>query len=370
MNPFRYGQVVSDQEFCPRPGMVRQLKAAIQSGQNVVLQGERRIGKTSLIHETVRRMKRYRMLYVDLLEIKTTEDLCKRMVNAIVSLERRTGFLENILQTISQLRPVLSIEPTTGQLSVTLDAGLKLQPDSIDGLLDLVVEIGKRKPLVVTFDEFQDILNLSEATESLAALRSKIQFHTNIPYLFAGSVRNQMSRIFTNPESPFFNSATTLEVGPLRESVFVKFLRAKFGSGGRVITKEAIMRAIEIAENIPGDIQELCSCIWEITMPDHKITEEDIGPALELIFSRESKGYEATLVQVTGQQLKCLTGLARMGGGSPFSADFLRGAGIPLPGSVKKALDRLVQLKIIYRFRREYRFVNPFFKSWLIWKNY
>ena len=259
---------------------------------------------------------------------------------------------------------------TTGQLSVTLDAGLKLQPDSIDGLLDLIVDIGKRKPLVVTFDEFQDILNLSEAKESLAALRSKIQFHTSIPYIFAGSVRNQMSSIFADPESPFFKSAATLVVGPLREGVFVKFLRAKFRTGGRIVKREAIIKAIEIAENIPGDIQEICSCIWEVTIPDQRITEEDIGPALELIFSRESKGYEATLVQVTGQQLKCLTGLARLGGGSPFSGDFLRGSGIPLPGSVKKALDRLVQLKIIYRFQREYRFVNPFFKSWLIWKNY
>ena len=103
MNPFRYGQVVNDQDFCPRPVMIRQLKAAIQSGQSLFARAERRIGKTSLIHETVRRMQRYRMLYVDLLEIKATEDLCKRVVNAIVSLERRTGFLENILQTISQV---------------------------------------------------------------------------------------------------------------------------------------------------------------------------------------------------------------------------------------------------------------------------
>jgi predicted AAA+ superfamily ATPase len=54
----------------------------IKSGQNVVLQGERRMGKTSLLYETVRQLKRYRMLYVDLLEIKTADDLCKRMIKA------------------------------------------------------------------------------------------------------------------------------------------------------------------------------------------------------------------------------------------------------------------------------------------------
>lgn len=44
--------------------------------------------------------------------------------------------------------------------------------------------------------------------------------------------------------------------------------------------------------------------------------------------------------------------------------------GITAPASIKKALNRLVQLKVIYRHEGEYKFVNPFFKSWLIWKNY
>ena len=46
---------------------MKQLAGFIQSGQNVVLQGERRMGKTSLVCETVRQLKRRRMLYVDLL---------------------------------------------------------------------------------------------------------------------------------------------------------------------------------------------------------------------------------------------------------------------------------------------------------------
>jgi len=59
-----------------------------------------------------------------------------------------------------------------------------------------------------------------------------------------------------------------------------------------------------------------------------------------------------------------------MGGKAPQSSAFLRGIGLSMPGSVKKALSRLVQLKIIYRQKGEYKFVNPFFKTWLLWKNY
>ena len=99
----------------------------------------------------------------------------------------------------------------------------------------LLERIAKASPLVVVFDEFQDILSLSNHSETLAALRSKIQFHSEIPYVFAGSVRNQMSGIFTDPESAFFKSATVMEVGPLKTDVFARFLSKKFASGKRKI---------------------------------------------------------------------------------------------------------------------------------------
>lgn len=370
MNPFKYGRVVSADDFCPRPKLLGQLTSFVNAKQNVVLQGERRIGKTSLIYETVRKLKRRRMLYIDLLEIKTVDDLCKRMVKAVISLEQQFGWLEKILKSIAQLRPVVSIDPLTGQPSVSLDSAVKLNPDSIDGILDMMDNIRKRTPLVVVFDEFQDILNLPDSKEVMAILRSKIQFHKSIPYIFAGSVRNKMGDIFTDPKSAFFKSAIPLDVGHLEKEVFIKFLIAKFSLGKRVLEKGIMETVIDMAENVPGDVQELCGALWENSSFKDTISNADIGAALELIYSRESKGYENTLVQVTGPQLKCLVGLASMGGKAPQSSAFVHGVGLALPASVKKAIDRLVQLKIIYRYQGEYKFVNPFFKSWLLWKNY
>lgn len=370
MNPFKYGRVVSAEDFCPRSGLLKQLIEFINNGQNVVLQGERRIGKTSLIYEAVRKLKRRRMLYIDLLEIKTVDDLCRRMVKAIIQLEQQAGLLERVLKSLAQLRPVISFDPLTGQPSVSLDASVRLMPDSIDSILDMATRLHKKKSLVVVFDEFQDILNLSDSKETLAVLRSKIQFHRSIPYIFAGSVRNKMSEIFTDSESAFFKSAIPMEVGPLGKDVFVRFLTQKFTVGKRILEKDVLKTVLNMAENVPGDVQELCGALWENSSYRDEISCADIGAALELIYARESKGFETALVQLTSQQLKCLVGIARMGGKTPQSSAFVQGVGLTLPASVKKALVRLVQLKIIYRYQGEYKFVNPFFKSWLIWKNY
>ena len=51
--PFRYGCVVDGEYFCPRPELERQLRNYAESGQNLVIQGERRMGKTSLVKKAL-----------------------------------------------------------------------------------------------------------------------------------------------------------------------------------------------------------------------------------------------------------------------------------------------------------------------------
>lgn len=370
MNPFKYGQVVSAKDFCPRPGLMKQVIEFIKDGQNLVLQGERRTGKTSLIHEASHHIKKHTILYIDLLEIKDVDDMCKRMVKAIVSFEQRAGFLEKILRALAQLRPILSINVLTGEPTISLETVTSLRPDSINSILDLIANIGKHKALIVMFDEFQDILNLTTAKEILAILRSKIQFHNKIPYVFAGSMRNQMHDIFTNPDSPFFKSAIPIEVGTIEHNQFKKFLKNKFSLGRRTIDDDVLNVGFEITGSLPGDVQQYCGALWDTTSEKVHIDKQYIPEAMRLIFSREEKGYEAVLTQLTSQQLRCLVGLARFGGIAPYSGDFLRGVGISTSASVRKAIQRLERLKVIYRYTNEYKFVNPFFKAWLLWKNW
>lgn len=371
MNPFKYGQIVKEADFCQRPKLVEKLSGYIKRGQNVYVQGERRIGKSSLICETIRRLKKYRLIYVDLLEVKSSDDFVKRIVTAIITMEQFAGFMERVFKKLSHIRPTITTDPITGMPSISLDSSVRLSPDSIHGVMDLVSSYHtKTKPVVIVFDEFQDILNLKDAKEILAILRSKVQFHTEIPYIFAGSVRNRMDSIFNDPDSAFFKSSVPLYVGPLDKKIFMKFIIDKFKIGERSVTSVVLSRVFDVCENIPGDIQQFCDSLWDITFYGDQITADHIPKALELIFAHESKGYEADLKIVTGQQLKFLMGLARFGGKAPMSSEFLRKSGIFQASSIKRALDRLIFLKIIFHYEGEYRFVNPFFRAWLLYKNY
>ena len=79
MNPFKYGCTVEGDCFCRRPKLAKRLKEYIKSGQNVVIQGERRMGKTSLVLETVRGMKGVALYHADFLFVRDRADLCRRL---------------------------------------------------------------------------------------------------------------------------------------------------------------------------------------------------------------------------------------------------------------------------------------------------
>lgn len=50
---FKYGMVVDGENYCPRPELARQFSKLVESGLNVVVQGERRMGKTSFVCEAI-----------------------------------------------------------------------------------------------------------------------------------------------------------------------------------------------------------------------------------------------------------------------------------------------------------------------------
>ena len=136
--------------------------------------------------------KKRPFIYIDLLEVKSLEGICKRIAKAIVGSEKQAGFMEKALRFFSSLKPSLSLAPISGAPSLSFDSSVRLKPESFEELLDLISKEYAGKGVIIAFDEFQDILNVDAADEILAILRGRIQFHSGITYIFSGSVRNSM----------------------------------------------------------------------------------------------------------------------------------------------------------------------------------
>jgi hypothetical protein len=233
---------------------------------------------------------------------------------------------------------------------------------------DIVAMIGKfseKERVVVVFDEFQEILKLDDAEQALATLRSKIQFLSETCFVFSGSVRRDMVRIFIDYKSPFYKSAATLNVGAIDDDCFIDFLQRRFAVGGRKASRDFLLKVLETANRVSGDVQQLCDSILTETDGKDELSYDDIGRGIERILKQESSAFEMQTENLTRYQMKALLGVARIGGKLVTSADFIERAGLSSAPTAKRALGALVERGILYRHEKEYKIFNPFLREWL-----
>jgi len=365
MNPFKYGCTVRDAYFCPRPALQHELTERIVSGQNVVIQGERRTGKTSLVLETARHIKGVSLFHADFLGVRDQAALCNRLVGAFARLETSDGWFSKAVRMIGSLRPIVSVDPSSGSPTVSVDARIASMPSSLEAVLDLLISQTRKSKVCVVLDEFQDILDIEGGNETLAVMRSRIQLDPDTPYVFLGSVRNRMTDIFWSPKSPFYHSAAALKVGNIDDDDFHRFLSGRFATGGRAFPRSLYNTIANMAHQIPGYVQELCDAIWQTSAEGEKLGPESINPALETIFDREEDHYVVFVKRLTALQMRVLKAIAKLGGKEPYSERFLEAAGTHNASSVRKALAKLEHEDLAYPYDGDYHFVNPFFGLWI-----
>ncbi len=366
MNPFKYGCVVSGENFCRRPELQRQLSELLKSGQNVVMHGARRMGKTSVVCETAKSMRGWKLVYVDLFGVRSGADFCRRTVSAVAKCGGSRFFLEKTVSLLGSLRPVFSMDRDTGSPTISVDVKASRSVESAEEVLDMIAAHAKSAKLCVVFDEFQDILDVADHDVLLASLRAKIQFLPDVPFVFLGSVRNRMHAIFDSPKSPFFKSAISFGIGPVDNDDMVRFITERFRVGSRSIGRTAAEKILRLADNISGDIQELCETTWLSTASGSEISERDVDRGLEAVFARESRAFSESLGRLTAVQKSVLRGLAEPDHPKVFSGGFMETNGVKNASSVSKALKRLIGDEILYEFGGEYRFENPFFREWML----
>ena len=301
--------------------------------------------------------------------IKTVDALIRRILKAVVIQEKQKGLVAAILKRFAGLRPTFSLDPITLMPTFSFDAAVEISAQSVGKAIELIKELYGKKKIAVVMDEFQDLLDLPDAYEAMAILRSQIQYQSDIAYLFVGSIRRKMDAIFVDNDSPFFKAAIPIEVLALDDDVFKAFIEAKFKKGKRSIGKETLSKIIEIGRNVPGDVQQLCEALWACTDTQQTIEQATISDALNLIFSREISAYENYVRLITTLQFKSLLTIARQGGKNIYSIEFLKAAGFNNPSSLKRCVQRLTDLNILFGYKGEFRFVNPFFRAWILLKN-
>ena len=365
MNPFIYGKIVEEENFCARNRLLSELGDCIESGQNLVVFGRRRVGKSSLVLNTGKQFPDRMMFLVDLFFTKDAAMFLEYCSNALFSFNhQRKGLLEKGMGALQRIRPRIELDPNTGTPSFSFgisrnDDGVLL--NTIDDFFGFLGDEFSKNQLIVCFDEFQSVLNYPEADALLAKIRGKIQYHS-FPYIFTGSDRTGLKTIFTQPQSPFYKSVRPIEVQTIPREDFQPFLEEKFANGKRTVFPGVWDELFKL--EVPGDIQQLGAALWESSDPDSEIDPSVLKEACERIFSQEIEGFRSMLGGLTALQLRVLKFVAKNGAQNLYSLDSQQAIGASA-SSIRRSLTALSSKWILVKDDNKIYFNNPFLRQFL-----
>ena len=371
-NPFRYGALALDDAFTDREAEVAELLADVLNGQDVVVFAPRRYGKSSLVWRVSEEAIARDVLvaHVNLMTTPTTERLAEKLAETIHDDLASTLFrARERLRVFSGLRitPIVTVDPTTGKLGFSFDAGR--QPQDLDATLERLLELpgqlaaerGRKVALVL--DEFQEIVDIDAELPKI--MRSVFETQPEVAHVYLGSKRHMLERIFNDENEPFWRSAKQMEIGVIAPELFRGYIEAQFARTGRQVEQAALDRVLDATLGHPYATQELCYFLWEETPEGAAAGIDEYDVALDRLLRAEHAHFGLVWEKSARAQRLVLQALAREPG-RPLAGEYRRRHGLPGPSSVQRALDALRKDELVTRDADgAYRIAEPFLAEWL-----
>lgn len=371
-NPFTYGELVQDEAFTDRRDELAQLNRDLENGQNVVLVAPRRLGKSSLVQTALRAAvaRGTLVVEVDLMTTPTKERFAAKLAKSIHDdVASRVDRAKEVLGAFRSLRvsPIVTLgDDGSFRFSFTAARGAADIDDTIERLLELPAELAaeRGRPLVVFFDEFQEVTDLDPHLPAL--MRAIFQRQGDVAHVYAGSKRDMMHRLFNDENEPFFRSAKTMELGAIDPTLFRPFLAAQFERTDRGVTDDALTRLLEITGGHPYATQELASALWDEVPAGFTAGSDDLEDALAAVLRAENARFTLLWEGATGPQKLVLQALAKEPG-RPFSEPYRLRHELPSASHVQRALRTLIRKELVAKGADGvHDLAEPFFREWLL----
>lgn len=367
-NPFIYGGRVSGDAFCNRESEIQELLEDIRGRQHVIISSQRRLGKTSLVWKVLEEARKEGIIpvYVDLYPISTMgefiEEYAKGIARTLSIYEKAKRLMRDLF---SRLHLSMGIDPAGNpQWSVGFDRSH--ETETFDEVVSSLENYLKRKAKygMVAFDEFQQITEINgEKVER--RLRSAIQTHEHVSYLFVGSKRHLLHDLFSNPNRPFYRSGKVFPLEKIGLGHLQGFIEKTFNDARVDIDEKTLQLIVKITECHPYYIQYLCHILYD-TMEKRRITADDVPKAIDLLLRRESTAYMNTWDLLKHRQRQALIALSETGPAeSPFRQEMLRRFKISQPAVMDRALKSLVAKDLVDKADGRYQIIDLFFKRWI-----
>ena len=348
MNPFKFGTIVESSFFTDRRIELQQIKSVLNSENHLILISPRRFGKTSLVVKALQESE-HKHIMLNLQSVVSVEDFASRLLKEVFKIYK----FEKLKYMIKNFRvvPTLSINPMTDGVDVAIQPMVdsRVMIEDVFSLLQMLATEDDR--LIVVFDEFQEIKSIDKNLDRL--LRSIIQLHKNINYLFLGSQESMMREIFEKKKSPFFHFGQLLNLDKIPYEDFKLYLydRLSFMDDADRVCDEIL----DFTKCHPYYTQQLASQVWE--KGKNGEMENIVEKAINRLLEFHDLNFERIWLNFNNTDKRILIWLAN--NNKPYT--LLGIAQSTISSSLKRMLKDGYVIKTT-----EYEVEDPFFRNWIL----
>ncbi len=370
-NPFEYGGVVTGAAFCDREKELADLLRAIENAEKLFVFSERRYGKTSLVRAALSRLpkKGYVCAYVDLWPTDSEANFATAVAKAIA--EAMSTSVGKVLETARQFFGNLAPSVTTDEegrpvLTFGLGRHARIGP-ALDEVLETPARIAAKGGLrvVVVLDEVQQILDYGN-DQVERKLRSVIQNHRQVAYLFLGSRKHLIQKMVLDRNRPLYRSGGHYPLGPIAEKHWQPFIHQRFTAADKIIGETHIHELCELTQGHPFYTQHLCHVVWELCEPKTVAGSELLRAGVKVLLDRESYAYTTLWESLTLSQKRFLKGLAAEPPGvKVFAGEFVSRHGLSSASNAQRAVQALLAKDIVDRDNGSFLITDRFFRLWI-----
>ncbi len=358
-NPFKFGTVVSDTYFTNWQKENTSIKTLLSSPNHLTLIAPRRYGKTSLIFKVLEESQR-KSIYIDFQLINSINDFASQYLKRIYKLypiERIKGFLRHF-----RVLPEISLNPLNDEINISFKSSSSKEQDLLEDVLNLLDKVADKsdRPVVV-LDEFQDIYRIDKSFDR--KLRSIMQKHTGINYIFLGSMESMMREIFENKKAPFYHFSQLMYLQKISREDFTHYITRRIVFEG-VDSESIANRILDISQCHPHYTQQLAYQVWHV-LKSYPKTDDAVACALEEILKIHDLDFERLWETFNTTDKKILLALS-LDYQQPYSSDFLALTEIASTSTILSAMKRLSMRSYVTHLGPLYEIEDPFFKRWII----
>lgn len=359
-------RIAKAQSFCDRVNERTELKQRIAQNEHTVLVAPRRYGKTSLIGKVLAENK-YPAINIDLF-LATSSTFVKNAIQegAALLLEKllpkQQTAQKKFIDFIHRMHPKLTINVFRQKLE--LNSTLPKERSIVDFLLSME-EASKhsKKKTVIVLDEFQQVGEIKESVPIEAAIRHAAERSEYITYIFSGSHRHLLTRMFSDKSRPLYHLCELMHLNRIKPEDYEPFLAKHFAKRWKATMDPFVIHEILSLTNChPFYVNALCRQLWiRESIPDI--------PSIQLVWSKyvelQSPWIMDDLDKLSTNQIAMLAALAYAPTSEPLSNAFSKIVGLST-SSIKSSLDFLLKKDYVYKDNsNHYQILDPAIASYI-----